>query len=319
MHLYILQRLLIAVPTLVGVTLLIFVAMRVLPGDPLETIEGESIGTIRLTPEQVAKARASLGLDRPYHEQYLSWMRDVAGGNFGTSFWRGEPLIELIGRRAPITIQIALMAVLISWVIGLPVGMLSAARRNSILDYTARVFVTLFQALPSFFLGLMVVLIGILYFSWRPPLTIAYLWTDPVRNLQMTIGPAVVLGVGLAAFIARIGRSSTLEVLTEDYVRTAQAKGLNDRGVLFGHVLKNALLPMVTVSGLALGGLIGGSVAVERAFGVPGLGLALVMAVTERDWMLIQNLVLFYGVAFILVNLLVDVSYAWIDPRIRFS
>jgi peptide/nickel transport system permease protein len=319
MHLYILQRLLIAIPTIIGVTLLVFVAMRVLPGDPLETIEGESIGTIRLTPEQVAKARASLGLDRPYHEQYLSWMRDVASGNFGTSFWRGEPLIELIGRRAPITIQIALMAVLISWVIGLPVGMLSAARRNSILDYTARGFVTLFQALPSFFLGLMVVLIGILYFSWRPPLTITYFWTDPLRNLEMTIGPALALGVGLGAFIARIGRSSTLEVLTEDYVRTARAKGLNDRGVLFSHVLKNALLPMVTVSGLALGGLIGGSVAVERAFGVPGLGLALVMAVTERDWMLIQNLVLFYGVAFILVNLLVDVSYAWIDPRIRYS
>ncbi len=310
---------LIAVPTIVGVTLLVFVAMRVLPGDPLETIEGESIGTIRLTAEQIAKARASLGLDRPYYVQYLSWMQDVASGNFGTSFWRGEPLIELIGRRAPITMQIAVMAVLISWAIGLPVGMLSAARRNSLLDYVARVFVTLFQALPSFFLGLMAVLIGILYFSWRPPLTITYLWTDPARNLQMTIGPALALGLGLGAFIARIGRSSTLEVLTEDYVRTAQAKGLNDRGVIFGHVLKNALLPIVTVSGLALGGLIGGSVAVERAFGVPGLGLALVMAVTERDWMLIQNLVLLYGVVFILVNLLVDVSYAVIDPRIRYS
>jgi peptide/nickel transport system permease protein len=293
--------------------------MRVLPGDPLATIEGESIGTVQLTPEQIARARASLGLDRPYHEQYLSWMRDVFSGNFGTSFWRGEPLIELIGRRAPITVQIAVMAVLFSWMVGLPIGMLSAARRNSALDYAARVFVTLFQALPSFFLGMLAVLIGILYFSWRPPLTITYLWTDPARNLGMTIGPALALGLGLGAFIARIARSSTLEVLTEDYVRTARAKGLNDRWVLVRHVLKNALLPVVTVSGLALGGLIGGSVAVERAFGVPGLGLALVMAVTERDWMLIQNLVLLYGVVFILVNLLVDVSYAWIDPRIRYG
>jgi peptide/nickel transport system permease protein len=319
MHLYLLRRLLIAVPTIIGVTVLIFIAMRILPGDPLETIQSEATGTIQLTPEQVARLRASLGLDRPYHEQYLSWMRDVLSGNFGTSFWRGEPLIELIARRAPITIQIAVMAVLFSWVIGLPVGMLSAARRNSPLDYFARVFVTLFQALPSFFLGLLVVLIGILYFSWRPPLTIVYLWTDPARNLEMTIGPALALALGLGAFIARIARSSTLEVLNEDYVRTARAKGLDYRRVLISHVLKNALLPVVTVSGLALGGLIGGSVAVERAFGVPGLGLALVMAVTERDWMLIQNLVLFYGIVFTSVNLLVDISYGWIDPRIRYS
>jgi peptide/nickel transport system permease protein len=319
MHLYVLRRLLIAIPTLVGVTLLIFVAMRVLPGDPLATLEGESIGSVQLTPEQIAAARASLGLDRPYYVQYLAWIGDVLRGNFGTSFWRGEPLIDLILRRAPITIQIALMAVLFSWIIGLPIGMLSASRRNSGLDYFARVFVTLFQALPSFFIGMLAVLIGILYFSWRPSLTIAYLWSDPARNLQMTIGPALALGVGLGAFIARIARSSTLEVLNEDYVRTARSKGLNDKGILVRHVLKNALLPVVTVSGLALGGLIGGSVAVERAFGVPGLGLALVMAVTERDWMLIQNLALFYGIVFVLVNLAVDVSYALIDPRIRYS
>jgi peptide/nickel transport system permease protein len=319
MHLYVLRRLLIAIPTIVGVTLLIFVAMRILPGDPLEMIENEQVGTIRLTPEQLAAARASLGLDRPYYQQYLSWMYDVLRGNFGTSFWRGEPLIELIARRAPITIQIAVMAVAVSWIIGLPIGLLSAIRRNSTADYLARVFVTLFQAIPSFFLGMLAILIGILYFSWRPSMTIVYLWDDPVKNLQMTIGPALALGVGLGAFIARIARSSTLEVLGEDYIRTARAKGLKDGVLLIRHVLKNALLPIVTVSGLALGGLIGGSVAVERAFGVPGLGLALVMAVTERDWMLIQNLALFYGVVFVLVNLLVDVSYAIIDPRIRYS
>ena len=319
MHLYVFRRLLIAVPTIIGVTLLIFLAMRVLPGDPLEMIESEQVGTIRLTPEQLAAARASLGLDRPYYQQYLTWMYDVLRGNFGTSFWRGEPLIELIARRAPITIQIALMAVAVSWLIGLPIGLLSAIRRNSPVDYFARVFVTLFQAIPSFFLGMLAILVGILYFSWRPSMTIVYLWDDPVRNLQMTIGPALALGVGLGAFIARIARSSTLEVLGEDYVRTSRAKGLKDGALLIRHVLKNALLPIVTVSGLALGGLIGGSVAVERAFGVPGLGLALVMAVTERDWMLIQNLALFYGVVFVLVNLLVDVSYAIIDPRIRYS
>jgi peptide/nickel transport system permease protein len=319
MHLYILRRLLLAIPTLIGVTLLIFAAMRVLPGDPFETIQSEAAGTIQLTPEQIAMARASLGLDRPYYVQYLSWIGDVFRGHLGTSFWRGEPLSDLIMRRAPITIQIAIMAILISWIIGLPVGMMSAARRNSPMDYFARIFVTVFQAIPSFFLGMLVILFGILYFSWRPSLTIVYPWTDPWKNFEMTIGPATALGLGLGAFIARIARSSTLEVLNEDYVRTARAKGLADNGILLKHVLKNALLPVVTVSGLALGGLIGGSVAVERAFGVPGLGLALVMAVTERDWMLIQNLALFYGIVFVLVNLLVDVSYAWIDPRIRYS
>ncbi|MCC6628796.1 MAG: ABC transporter permease [Chloroflexi bacterium] len=319
MHRYILRRLAIAVPTLIGITILIFLAMRVLPGDPLATIESETVGQIQLTPEQVAKARASLGLDRPYHEQYLSWMRDVLSGNFGTSFWRGEPLIELIARRAPISIQIALMAVVFALLMGVPLGMLSAARRNAPVDYITRVFVTIFQALPSFLLGMVFILVGISFFDYRPPLTIIYFWQEPTRNLEMTIGPALALGLGLGAFIARIMRSATLEVLNEDYVRTARAKGLEDRGVLLRHVLKNSLLPVVTVSGLALGGLIGGSVAVERAFGVPGLGLALVMAVTERDWMLIQNLVLFYGIVFVIVNLLVDLSYAWIDPRIHYG
>jgi peptide/nickel transport system permease protein len=319
MHLYIIRRLLIAVPTLIGVTVLIFIAMRILPGDPLAVIEAEGTGTVRLTPEQLATLRASLGLDRPYWQQYLDWMRNVLSGNFGTSFWRGEPLIELISRRAPITIQIAVTAVLFSWLIGLPVGMMSAVRRNSALDYVARVFMTFFQAIPSFLIGLVVVLVGITWFSWRPPLTIVYFWADPWQNFQLTIGPAIALGLGLGAFIARIARSATLEVLNEDYVRTARAKGLAHRGVLVTHVLKNALLPIVTVSGLALGGLIGGSVAVERAFGVPGLGQALVLAVSERDWMLIQNLVLFYGIVFIFTNLLVDLSYGWIDPRIHYG
>jgi ABC-type dipeptide/oligopeptide/nickel transport system permease component len=164
----------------------------------------------------------------------------------------------------------------------------------------------------------LVVLAGVLLFTWRPPLAIAYLWDDPLTNLQITVGPSVTMGLGLAAMIARFTRSACLEVLNEDYVRTARAKGLFERAVLTSHVFKNALLPVVTVSGLALGGLLGGSVAVERAFGIPGLGLALVFALAERDWNVIQNLVLLYGVIFTLVNLAVDVSYGWLDPRIRY-
>jgi peptide/nickel transport system permease protein len=319
MRKYLAQRLLIAIPTLFGVTLLIFIAMRVLPGDPLAAISGEGGGTYVLSPEQLRAARASLGLDRPYAIQYLDWLGDILRGDLGKSFWRGEPIRELIFRRAPITGQIALMAVILSWVIGLPVGLIGAVWRNSWTDYVFRLVVTLFMAIPSFWVGLMIVLSLVLAFTWRPPLTIAYLWDDPARNLQMTAGPALALGVALAAMMARITRSSVLEVLGEDYVRTARAKGLRERVVVWRHALVNAMLPILTVSGTAFGALLGGSVAVERAFGVPGLGLALVFAVAERDWMLIQNLVLLYGVIFVLINLVVDVSYGWFDPRIRYQ
>jgi peptide/nickel transport system permease protein len=319
MRKYLGQRLLIAIPTLFGVTLLIFIAMRVLPGDPLSAISGEGGGTYVLSKEQLQAARVSLGLDRPYVVQYLDWLRDILRGDLGKSFWRGEPIRELIFRRAPITGQIALMAIILSWVIGLPVGLVGALWRNSLTDYASRFVVTFFMAIPSFWVGLMVVLSLVLAFTWRPPLTIVYLWDDPIRNLQMTTGPALVLGVALAAMMARITRSSVLEVLGEDYVRTARAKGLHERIVVWRHALVNAMLPILTVSGTALGALLGGSVAVERAFGVPGLGLALVFAVAERDWMLIQNLVLLYGTIFVLINLVIDVSYGWFDPRIRYQ
>jgi len=319
MQKYLVRRLLIAIPTLVGVTLVIFIAMRVLPGDPLAMISGEGAGSYVLSKEQLAAARASLGLDRPYYVQYLDWVKDILRGDLGKSFWRGEPIRDLIARRGPITAQIAVMAVVVSWIIGLPVGVIGAFWRNSVVDYVFRLIVILFMAIPSFWVGLMIILSLILTFTWRPPLTIVYFWDDPVRNLQMTLGPALAMGVALGAVMARITRSSVLEVLSEDYVRTARAKGVRERAVVWRHVLVNAMLPILTVSGTALGALLGGSVAVERAFGVPGLGLALVFAIAERDWMLIQNLVLLYGVIFVLINIAIDVSYGWFDPRIRFQ
>jgi peptide/nickel transport system permease protein len=272
-----------------------------------------------LTEEEITTVRHSLGLDRPYHEQYLSWMGDVLSGELGRSFWRQEPIRDQILRRAPITAEIAIMAIVISWIIGLPVGILSAVRRNAWPDYVSRVFVIFFVAVPAFWLGLLLVLAEVLIFNWRASLTIIYLWEDPWRNLQITLGPAVVLGFGVAALTARMTRSATLEILHEDYVRTARAKGLREKMVIVRHVLRNALLPVVTISGLALGGLLGGSVAVERAFGVPGLGALLVMGFGERDWMMIQNLVLLYGVVFTLINLLIDLTYALLDPRIAYG
>ncbi|MFZ4658609.1 MAG: ABC transporter permease [Caldilineaceae bacterium] len=316
---YILNRLLIAIPTLIGITILIFLAMRVLPGDPLAIIMSESAGSYVLNDEEVAAARASLGLDKPLYQQYLEWMAQVVRGDLGSSFWTKEPISALILRRGPITMQIALMAILFSWLIGVPIGMLSAMWRNSLFDYLARMGITLFIAVPSFWVGLLTILFTVLVFTWRPPLSIVQLWEDPLANLSMTLLPAFALGLGLAASQARMTRSSALEVLYEDYVRTARAKGLSDKLIVWRHVFRNALLPVITTSGLALGGLLGGAVSVERAFGVPGLGTLLVQALNDRDWMMIQNLVLLYGVIFAVINLLVDLSYAWFDPRIRYE
>jgi peptide/nickel transport system permease protein len=196
---------------------------------------------------------------------------------------------------------------------------MSATRRGTWRDHGARAIATLFLAIPSFWLGVAVVLIGVLYFSWRPPIEAAYLWTDPWRNLQMTIGPAIALGAGAGAYVARITRSSLLEILYSDFVRTARAKGAAESRVIWRHVLVNALLPVITLSGLVLAGLLGGSVAVETAFGVPGLGTALVRALADRDYMVVQNLVLIYAIIFSVVNLCVDLAYGWLDPRIRYE
>lgn len=316
---YILNRLLIAVPTLIGITILIFLAMRVLPGDPLALIMAEGSGKYVLSEEELRAVRASLGLDQPLYIQYLQWMAAVVRGDLGSSFWTKEPISALILRRGPITMQIALMAVLFSWLVGVPIGMLSAMWRNTSFDYLARLGITIFIAVPSFWVGLLTILFTVLVFTWRPPLSIVQIWEDPVTNLSMTLLPAFALGLGLAAGQARMTRSSALEVLYEDYVRTARAKGLGDKLVVWRHVFRNALLPVITTSGLALGGLLGGAVSVERAFAVPGLGTLLVQALADRDWMMIQNLVLLYGVIFAAINLLVDLSYAWFDPRIRYE
>jgi peptide/nickel transport system permease protein len=319
MYKYILRRVLISIPTIIGITILIFIAMRILPGDPLALIISEGHGAYVLSEEELQAARASLGLDQPYHIQYLNWMKDVLKGELGRSFWTKEPISALIMRRGPISAQIAIMAVVFSWLVGAPLGMLSALWRNSWFDHLARLGITLFLAVPAFWIGLLLILATVLLLSWRPSLTIVQLTEDPLANLAMTGLPALALGLGLSAGIARFARSSALEVLHEDYIRTGRAKGLTEQLLVWRHVFKNAMLPVITASALALGGLLGGAVSVEKAFGVPGLGTLLVQALTERDWSLIQNLVLIYGLIFVLINLITDISYAWFDPRIRYE
>lgn len=316
---YLVRRLMLAIPTVLGVTIMIFLAMRVIPGDPLRSIIGEGQIYV-LSDEELAAVKASLGYDKPLIIQYLVWMRDVAKGDLGYSFWQKDKSIaDMVIRRGPITLQISLMALLIAWVIGLPTGIVTALWRNSALDYGIRGVVTLLMAIPNFWLGLAMILATILIWNWRPPVELVSVWESPWTNLQMTIGPAIAMGLGFGAIIARMVRSGMLEVLTEDYVRTALAKGLASRTVVVRHALRNALLPTITLSSLYLGATLGGAVAVERAFSVPGLGYSLIYAVQARDWTVIQSLVLLFAVAYVVINLVVDVIYGLVDPRIRYE
>jgi peptide/nickel transport system permease protein len=251
--------------------------------------------------------------------QYLHWVEDIARGDFGRSFFRAENVAEMISRRGPLTAEIGIMAVILSWIVGIPVAVISALRPNSIGDHISRFISIVFLAIPGFWSGMLIVLAALFWFGYRAPLGGASLWADPWTNLQIVVGPAVVLGLGQGAYIARMARSSLLEVIREDYVRTARAKGLSRRPVLMVHALPNALLPVITLSGILLGFVLAGSIPVERAFGTPGLGYAMFTAVSERDIFVMQNLVFLYAVVFVMLNILVDLTIAWLDPRIRYQ
>jgi peptide/nickel transport system permease protein len=249
--------------------------------------------------------------------QYLAWVKDIAQGNFGRSFFRSESVADMLLRRGPLTAEIALLSVILSWVVGIPVAIVSALKPNTVADSAARFLSILFLAVPGFWIGMLIVLGLLFWFGYRAPLTGAALFADPMANFELIIGPAVVLGLGQAAYIARMGRSALLEVIREDYVRTARAKGLNGRLVIAWHALPNALLPVITLSGVLMGLVLAGSIPVERAFATPGLGFAMFLAVNERDIFVMQNLVFLYATVFVLLNIAIDVAIAFLDPRIR--
>ena len=315
---YLVTRLLLAIPTTIAITVLIFLAMRVLPGDPLVAMFGME-GFTRLSPEDRASIMEELDLSHPLWKQYLLWMKDIATLEFGHSFFRSESVSSKIIHHGPITAEIAILSIILSWLVGLPVGAISALKRNSLLDYVARTVTTLFLAIPSFWLGLLIVLALVLLFEWKSPIQVIHLWENPRQNLEIVWGPVVVLGLAQAAYIARLSRSTFLEVMYEDYIRTARAKGLSERIILLRHTLRNAILPLVTLSGILLSFALAGSVVLESVFSVRGLGTVLMGAISERDHIMIQNLVLLYGVIFIVMNLLVDLAYGGLDPRIRYE
>ena len=317
MYSYIIRRLAFGALAVVGVSIVVFVVLRILPGDPLVAIFGTE-GFTKLSEAERARLMADLGLSDPLWLQYLHWVQDIVRGKLGNSFFRAESVAEMVMRRGPLTAEIALISVALSWIVGIPVAVVSALRPNSIADNISRFLSILFLAVPGFWLGMLIVLALLFVFGYRAPLANVSLFEDPLSNLQIVIGPAIVLGLGQAAYIARMARSSLLEVIREDYIRTARAKGLNRRLVIALHALPNALLPVITLSGILLGFVLAGSIPVERAFGAPGLGYAMFIAVSERDVFVMQNLVFLYAVVFVLLNMLVDLTIAWLDPRIRY-
>ena len=321
---YILRRLLMTIPTLVVISVVIFIVLRVIPGNIIATMlggggGGGGEGVQMVDPAVIERLMSDLKLDRPLYEQYFYWARGILTGDLGNSFFRGQQVSEMLRNHGPVTLQISFMAIIISWIVGLPIGILSAARQDSILDYSTRLFVVLFLAIPSFWLAALIVLFGVLIFDYYPPLFYSHIWDDPGANLAKTTAPAIVIGLGMAAMIARMARSSILEVLREDYVRTAMAKGLAGRVVMWRHAIKNALLPVITIAGIMMGFTLGGSVAVEYAFAINGLGVTMLTAIIDKDFNVVQNLVMIYAAAFVFINLLIDLSYAWADPRIRYE
>lgn len=313
---YILRRLLVFIPTVLAVSLIVFMLMRVLPGDVATMILGEG-GSNK--PEDVQRLTSELGLDRPLPVQYADWIFGVIRLDAGSSLWSKEPVLTEIGRRLPLTMELAVLTFIVSMAVALPTGIIAATRRGTWMDYAARIFSVAGLAMPNFWVGTLIVLALVSWFNWSPPLGYAHFFEDPIKNLQQIIWPAVALGYAQAAILSRMTRSSLLEVLREDYVRTAHAKGLRERSVVLRHALRNALLPVVTLSAIQFANVLGGTVVLETVFSLPGLGRYLVDGIGRRDYPVVQTLVLLFACIFVGVNLIVDLLYAVMDPRIRYA
>ena len=313
MGVYILRRLVAMVPVLLLVSLIVFSLVHLTPGDPALTMLGEEA-----TPQAVAALRAKLGLDQPIPVQYVKWLAAVLQGDLGRSIRSNQPVTEAIAERLPVTVELAILAIIISLSIAIPAGIIAAMRRNSALDASATVVALLGVSLPNFFLAILLVYLFAVQLRWLPPFGFQPLKAGLWANLKGMILPAITLGTALAAIVTRMMRSSLLEVLDQDYIRTARAKGLTEGRMVRFHALKNALMPVVTVVGLQIGGLLGGAIITEQIFVLPGLGRLLVDAIFQRDFPLIQGVVLFVSFAFLFSNLAVDLAYAYLDPRIRY-
>ena len=313
---YILKRLLLMIPTLFGVALLVFLLLRVAPGD---IVELKYAGSGTFAPkEALDRERAQLGLDKPVAQQFVSWISGFVRFDFGQSMWTGQPITQEIRVRLELSLELAVMATLVAMLLAVPLGTLAALKQDTWVDYGVRIFSIAGLAMPSFWLGIVIILAFLILFKWLPPLTFTSFWVDPRANLTQLIWPALAVGYRYSAMATRMTRSAVLEVLHDDYVRTARAKGLGEAVVLLKHALRNALLPIVTVIGLEFAFLIGGLVVTEQVFNLNGIGMLFVESVTHRDYTMTQALVLLVSFVFIFMNFVVDLVYAWLDPRIRY-
>jgi peptide/nickel transport system permease protein len=317
MRTYILKRLLLIIPTLLGAATLVFLIMRVIPGDVALLILGGDDGG-QIDAQQLAKVRQQLGLDQPMIVQFGTWLWGVMRLDFGTSLWTGQPVIEELLIRLPLSLELALLATMVSVIISIPLGMVAAVRQDTWVDYVVRVVSIGGLAIPGFWVGILTILALVIFFGWGPPLEFTAPWVDPWANLSMMVWPVLTVGYRYAAVTTRMTRSTVLEVLREDYIRTAWAKGLRERAVVIRHALKNAMLPVITLIGTEFAFLIGGLVVTETVFTLNGVGRFVVDAVAHRDYPVVQALVFLTASSFVIVNLLVDLTYAWFDPRIRY-
>src|SRR6266542_3815119 len=302
--------------TLAGLTVLIFLMLRLIPGTVVEQlIRADAL----VSPAMVDELKSFFGLDQPWWLQYSRWIAELAHGNLGTSWRTGKPVIALILERLPVTVELTLLAVGFALLLGIPAGIVSATRRDQAIDNVTRVGTLLGLSIPVFWQGTMLILFFSIYLRWMPPVVWVDLWNDPWRNLTIMVLPAICLGTASAANIARTTRACMLDVLRSEYIRTAAAKGLTGRLVVLKHALRNALIPIVTVAGLQIGILLGGTVVVEEVFTLPGVGRLVLWSIYQRDYPLTQSTILFIAVLFMTINLTVDVLYGYLDPRIRYS
>ena len=315
---FIAHRTLLMIPTLIGVAVLVFFLLRLMPGDPVATMLLGDAGGANISPEVIEQERQRLGLHLPLYVQFFKWFWGVLQGDFGVSMWTGRSVAYEIGIRLELSLQVAVMATILAVLLAIPLGTLSAIFKDSWIDQAIRVFSIAGLAVPSFWLGMIIILLLLTYFSWIPPLTFTPFLTDPWENLSQLIWPALAVGYRYSAVSTRMMRSSILEVLQEDYIRTARAKGVMERLVVARHAMRNALLPVVTVISLEFAFLIGGLVVTEQVFNLNGIGKLFVEAVARSDFTMIQALVLLVSVFFVLVNFVMDLMYAFLDPRIRY-
>ncbi|PYM27417.1 MAG: glutathione ABC transporter permease GsiC [Candidatus Rokuibacteriota bacterium] len=311
---YVVRRVALAVPTLFVVSVLVFALMRMMPGDvATRMVEGHAYAPT------LAALRHDLGLDRPVHVQYLEWIGNVVlRGDFGRSYWTRQPILDEFVRRFPVTLELALLTVLVSVVIGIAVGIVAAVRQDTALDYVGRVLSILALSVPFFGLAVVVVVVPSIYFKWTPVYTYVAFSVDPLQNLKIMLVPALVFGVTRAGPIMRIMRSALLDVLRQEYIRTAWSKGLSERTIVLRHALKNAMIPVISLIGLQMPLYIGGSVIIESIFRLPGVGLFFFEALNKLDYPVVQSVNLIIAAMVVGLNLAIDLSYAFLDPRIRY-